>query len=395
MSEAFTYGVEEEFLLLSRSRLSVSSRNRDDIVSAINKDIGGSRCSKEFYAYQIETITDPCSDRMTLLSQLKVNREALLEVSARFDEIPLATGLLPERMSGWDEITDSAKYGSIIDRHPEYTMFGGGGMSALHVHVAVPADIDRIRILNSILPMVPVFIALAANSPIFDGSVGAFLSMRRAVLSAIPRFGFNPPFRRYEEYELWQSRYLKSGIIARPGELWWMVRPSQSYPTIELRAPDTCRSPLLAAALAALFRCLVIAGCRSDGASEPMASELSVLEESCRQAARYGVRARLPDPMAIPLELATLVRNCLSQLQPIAAEFGHDDDFGFIAHAVTGNEAALRTIEAWELYQDGLTEAGRKKFFDTLTVTADTQWSVYDDGRRRRPAENIPTAETK
>jgi glutamate---cysteine ligase / carboxylate-amine ligase len=372
MSDAFTYGVEEEFLLVSQGRLSISSRNRDDIVSFINKEIGDGRCSKEFYAYQIETITDPCSDRMTLLSQLITNREALLEVSARFDEIPLATGLLPERMAGSDEITASAKYKSIIDRHPEYTMFGTGGMSALHVHVEIPAEIDRIRIMNSISPMVPIFIALAANSPIFDGRVGAFLSMRQAVLRAIPRFGINPPFHRYAEYETWRDRYLNSGTIAQPGELWWMVRPSQNYPTIELRAPDTCGSPVLAAALAALFRCLVIAGCRTGGASAPTASGQSLLEEACRQAARYGVQARFPDPITDQLGLATVVRSCLLDLQPIAAEFGHDDDFGFIARSVGRNEAALRTIDAWKRYQDDLTDCKRKRFFDTLAVSTET-----------------------
>lgn len=369
MPESFTYGIEEEFLLCSKTTLHISSKNRDRIVDLVNEQIGG-RCSKEFFAYQIETVTDPCSDRWSLLRQLEENRRSLLEVSSRFDEFPIATGVLCERMPGWDEITNDKKYISIIERHPEYTMFGGGGISALHVHVGTPVEADRAHVINYVLPMMPIFIGLSANSPIFDGRAGPFLSMRRAVVNSIPRFGLMPAFRRYKDYDECQNGLLKLGVIERPGELWWMIRPSQRYPTIELRAPDTCVSPLMSAAIGALFRCSVVAACRNDNVQVLSILELNLLEERCRQAARYGLQARLPyATRPEPLDIKDLVRSCLAQLGPIAEEYGLDEDFSFIARTLIEDDAALKIREAWLGYQECRDEGRRRRYFDAITAS--------------------------
>lgn len=126
-----------------------------------------------------------------------------------------------------------------------------------HVHVGTLGKDDAVRASNRMRPWVPTFVALAAGSPIWNGRDTGHASWRTVAWSSWPSAGLPPHFFSTDAYDSAVQRLLDSGAALDPGMVYWDLRPSANWPTLELRVPDM--SPSLDGALlqAAVSRALV------------------------------------------------------------------------------------------------------------------------------------------
>ena len=103
--------------------------------------------------------------------------------------------------------------------------------------------------------MLPHFLALSTSSPFWQGHDTGLKSYRLAVWDELPRTGLPELYESYGEYQRHVGVLVRCGIIRDSTELWWDVRPSERFPTLEMRIPDLCTRVEDAVCIAALYRC--------------------------------------------------------------------------------------------------------------------------------------------
>jgi carboxylate-amine ligase len=130
-------------------------------------------------------------------------------------------------------------------------------LCGMHVHVEFPDPRRRVDVMARILPYLPLFIALSASSPFWQGHATGLKAYRLAAYDELPRTGLPELFHSNEDYEAYVDAMVRSGAMRDASHLWWSIRPSLKYPTLELRAPDSCTRIDDTIAIAALYRALV------------------------------------------------------------------------------------------------------------------------------------------
>lgn len=165
-------------------------------------------------------------------------------------------------------------------------------LSGLHVHVEVPAHLDRIRVMNEVLPWTPLLLALSCSSPFWDGVDSGFTSYRQTACDEWPRMGIPEYFENQAAYDAYLALLMRTGAITRPSECWWGVRPAAKYPTLELRMTDACPRLDDSLCIASLFRLLVAHAIEQVDAGAGYSQDSRwILKENRWRAKRDGLHA--------------------------------------------------------------------------------------------------------
>jgi carboxylate-amine ligase len=158
----------------------------------------------------------------------------------------------------------------------------------------------------------------------FHGVDTGYASYRTLAISRWPTVGPLPDVTCAAEYDQVVDALVHSGVISDPGMIYFDVRPSARYPTVEIRIADAC--PLLddVILLAVLGRALVAAAAREDAAGLPLPDLRAVLlRASTWRAARSGLLGDLVDPLTgDPRPARSQVAAMLTHLRPDLEEHG-------------------------------------------------------------------------
>ncbi|HTZ00846.1 MAG TPA: carboxylate-amine ligase [Xanthobacteraceae bacterium] len=250
----FQFGIEEEYFLADAETGEVPAETPDSLFETAAFGAPG-HIGREFLQAQIEVATEPhdqLDDARIELRQLRLNAAA---AAAEHGLSILACGTHP--MASWRDSVQSPKdrYDKVMD---DLQMIGQRNMlCGMHVHVEFPDPARRIDVMMRIMPYLPLFIALAASSPFWQRRATGLKGYRLAAYDELPRTGLPELFHTAAEYDAYVDAMVRSGAMADASHLWWAIRPSLKYPTLELRAPDCCTRLDDSIALAALYRSLV------------------------------------------------------------------------------------------------------------------------------------------
>ena len=253
-ADEFKFGVEEEYFLSDAKTFDVPAETPDELFETADFGISG-RIEREFLQAQIEVATEPhcrVGDARVELLRLRQNAAA---AAAEHGLVVLACGTHP--LAHWRQSVQSPKdrYSHVMD---VLQMIGQRNMlCGMHVHVEFPDPRRRVDVMARILPYLPLFIALSASSPFWQGHATGLKAYRLAAYDELPRTGLPELFRSNEDYEAYVDAMVRAGAMRDASHLWWSIRPSLKYPTLELRAPDSCTRVDDAIAIAALYRALV------------------------------------------------------------------------------------------------------------------------------------------
>lgn len=348
----YTLGMEEEYFVFDAKTRRAVRRLDKKFLARVQKDLG-TRVATEMLQSQIEVITPVCKTMADAREHLAYGRRVLSETAHDHGLGIAAMGTFP--LAFWPEqnITPKERYGAILD---DLQMIGLRNMlCGMHVHVAVPDPDSRINLIMRLTPFLPLLLALSTSSPFWQGHLSGLHGYRLAAYDELPRTGLPELFRTKEEFDEYIAALTWARIIPDATYIWWGLRPSLPYPTVELRVADSCTRLEDALAIAALFRCLVRALDR-DRAFNAGFDRVgrAITQENKWHAQRYGIGAIFVDPFArSPLS----VREWLNQI--------HD----LIAQDVTalGCEGEIRHLEA--ILADG-TSANRQTEIYTTTRAA-------------------------
>src|SRR5213075_1597481 len=164
--------------------------------------------------------------------------------------------------------------------------------SGLHIHIGMSDAETCFRVMETILPWLPVVLALSANSPYFEGRDTGKLSIRAEVLGFLPRHGAPPAFRDYAEWERFIERMTATGLANDYTSFWWDVRPHPRFGTLEIRMPDQPTSLTVTVGFSALLQalCATVA----DEAATP--ADRGDYAQNRWAALRFGTAAELIHP---------------------------------------------------------------------------------------------------
>jgi carboxylate-amine ligase len=127
----------------------------------------------------------------------------------------------------------------------------------MHVHVGLGDDELRIDLLGQVSYFLPHLLALSTSSPFWQGQDTGLKSYRISVFDELPRTGLPESFESYGEYARHVEILIRAGVIEDASKLWWDVRPSARFPTLELRIPDVCTRLRDGIAVAAMYVCIL------------------------------------------------------------------------------------------------------------------------------------------
>jgi glutamate---cysteine ligase / carboxylate-amine ligase len=284
----FQFGIEEEYFLADSESGEAPAETPDSLFQAAAFGMPGN-IGREFLQAQIEVATEPhrsAGDARIELRQLRLNAAA---AAAEHGLAILACGTHP--LASWRESVQSPKdrYDKVMD---DLQMIGQRNMlCGMHVHVEFPEPARRIDVMLRMLPYLPLFVALSTSSPFWQRRATGLKGYRLAAYDELPRTGLPELFRTAEEYEAYVDAMVRSGAMADASHLWWSIRPSLKYPTLELRAPDCCTRLDDTVAVAALYRSVArfLYGHPEHNAGLDVVDRAIAVENKWR-AQRYGVQ---------------------------------------------------------------------------------------------------------
>jgi carboxylate-amine ligase len=250
----FTLGIEEEYFLVDRATRDVVT-DPPAAMLAEYEALLGAQVSREFLRSQIEVGTRVCASIAEARADLRRLRGTVGSVAALHGMAPVAAATHPFARWEAQRTTEAGRYRSL-----ESDLQGVGRrlvICGLHVHIGIPDDELRIDLLNQASYFLPHLLVLSTSSPFWQGENTGLKSYRLAVFDEMPRTGTLERFASWGEYRRHVDILVGAGLIEDATKLWWDLRPSERFPTLEMRITDCCTTLDDTLSIAALFRCLL------------------------------------------------------------------------------------------------------------------------------------------
>ncbi|MBU2675442.1 MAG: carboxylate-amine ligase [Gammaproteobacteria bacterium] len=250
----FTIGVEEEYLLVDKeSRALVVDPPKTLMAEA--EEMCGPQVTAELLQSQIEIGTKVCRNVQEVHEDLAHLRRSVIEVAGRHGLAPIAASTHP--FSSWTEQKHTKK-----ERYDELTHEMQGAarrlvICGMHVHIGIDDDELRIDLMNQLSYFLPHLLALSCSSPFWIGRDTGLKSYRLTIFDALPRTGLPERFASFAEYKRHVSILIDAGLIEDSTRIWWDLRPSARFPTLETRIMDVCTRLEDTVALASLLMCIM------------------------------------------------------------------------------------------------------------------------------------------
>ncbi|MDP2700204.1 carboxylate-amine ligase [Thalassospira sp.] len=321
----FSIGIEEEFWLVNRETRDLAADPAAGFLKDCKAELGD-QVASEFMRCQIETGTKVCHSAAEARDQLVHLRTVLSGIAARYDMALLAASTHP--FAQWDnqKHTDGERYNTIA--RDLRTVVERLLICGMHVHVGIEDDDLRIELMAQASYFLPHLLALTTSSPFWRGRDTGLQTFRLSVFDNLPRTGLPEVFGSWAEYRRHVDMLINAGVIEDGTKLWWDLRPSDRWPTLEMRIADVCTSVEDAVCVATLTRCLLrmLYRLRRNNQRWRIYANMLVRENrwrACRYGSDAGDKAGLIDfGRSEIVPYADLLEEILDLIRPDAEHFG-------------------------------------------------------------------------
>lgn len=342
MSGHPTVGAEEEFLLVDPRTGEPSPRNAAVAAEAERR---GVTLQLELSSCQVETTSDVAATAAELGEQLRRLRRTAAQAAQAVGLQLLACGLPPATPHEFP-VTDTPRYRRIGE---EFGMVAHEqGICGCHVHVQVPDRAAAIHVSNWLRPWLPSLLALSANSRVYRSADSGYASWRSVLWRRWPAAGAPPFFTSPDEYDDAVGMLVDTGVILDKDMIYWDVRPSAEFPTVEVRVADVPATVDETVLLASLIRAAVMTAL--DSPDDARRLPPGALRAAYWKAAHDGLSGHALDLIhgrgAVPAreQLGVLVQRVRPALESLG-EYEHVVDE--LDRVATRGNGAMRQLRAW------------------------------------------------
>lgn len=339
----YTFGLEEEYFLVRRNARRLRHMPRaffDECRSAI----GDGQFGHELLQTQVEVQTAVHRDTGVARSDLLRLRTTVGRFAQRHGLAILAAGTHPRESWRRQRSTDKPHYDQVM---AQLQLPGRRNLlCGLHVHVQPDNPDARIDLMRRAQPFLPLLLAFSTSSPFWMGQPTGLMGYRQTAYQEIPRTGLPPLFADQAGYDRYLRRLTQSGAIENAGFLWWALRPSVKFPTLELRVTDCCTDAEDALAIAQLYRCLIRHIERQPKLHAGLdAGVQAIVAENLWRAQRYGFDAGLIDLSSNRLvSVLEMFRNLQQVLADDVAALGIEAEFDHLWRILHTGTSAHRQL---------------------------------------------------
>ena len=327
----FTIGIEEEYYLVDRETRDLVKSRPEEMMAALEKKFK-TQVVPEFISSQIEVGTKVCKSVADAGRDLRRLRKALAREADKHGMAIIAASTHPFASWATQSHTDKERY-NILARDLQ-AVARRLLISGMHVHVGVADDDLRIDLLNQVSYFLPHLLALSTSSPFWRGKDTGLKSYRIAVFDELPRTGLPEQFESWGEYQRHVNVLTQAGVIDNPSKLWWDVRPSARFPTLEVRIADIPTLIEDTISIAAIYLCLLRMLYRLRRQNQRWRKYANMLiSENRWRAQRYGFDSGLVDfGKGEIVPYAGLLEEIIEMIGEDAAYFGCESE---VEHART------------------------------------------------------------
>jgi glutamate---cysteine ligase / carboxylate-amine ligase len=343
----FTVGIEEEYLLVDVRTGDLHGDPPPELLEECT-ELGAGQISPEFLRCQIEVGTRVCRTMQEARADLARLRRIIVDVSARYGVAPIAASTHPFARVLSQKQTDKERYFALA-REMQATA-RRMVICGMHVHVGLDDDEMRIDLMNQMAYFLPHLLALSCSSPFWEGEQTGLKSFRLTIFNSLPRTGLPERFASYGEFRRHIETLIRNGLIQDTSKIWWDIRPSSRYPTLETRIMDCCTSIddsiCLAAFTVSLMRMLY--RLRSANQKWREYPHLLIAENRWR-AMRYGTDEKLLDLARGELvAFPVLLEELIALVRPDAEALGCVAEVEHAREIVRRGTSAHRQVSIYE-----------------------------------------------
>ena len=330
-----TLGVEEEFLIVDASTGELRSKAERLLTGA--KVALGDDVTPELNLSQIETGTAVCTGLGEVRTQLVRLRR---EMAAAADAIGcrvVASGSHPSAHWKDQQINPTKDRYRMLEEVFQLTA-RKQLVCGSHVHVGIPDADLAIHAFNRVRLWLSPLLALTANSPFWMSVDSGYASYRTQVWSQWPLTDMPEPFASRADYDELVEELVAIEAIRDATFVYWDVRPSVRYDTLEFRIADSCLTVDEAVMLAGLVRGLTCTAAAEVVAGLPLKPvRREVVEAAKWRAARFGTEGSLVDIEAAQSRpAAEVVASLLDYMRPALEELGDWDEVSALVEQTLG-----------------------------------------------------------
>jgi carboxylate-amine ligase len=294
-STDFTVGLEEEFGILDAGHLGLVPRY-DELRRAADEDpLLAASVAGELISSEIEITSGRGADLRAALGAQREHRRRLFALAAERGIALGATGTHPWSDYREQPIINTEHYRR-VEQGLQYVAWRNNTFS-LHVHVGIRGADRAVQVCDRLRPVLPILLAISANSPFLDGRDSGLHSARTQTFTrSFPRCGIPDAFGSWGAFADYIGFLIATGSIVEYTQVWWSVRPHLSFGTVEVRICDVQPTAPESDGLASLIVACVAQAAREIDAGVPRRDlPARLIEENMWRAIRYGRDGELLD----------------------------------------------------------------------------------------------------
>jgi carboxylate-amine ligase len=362
-STDFTIGLEEEFAILDPVSLELEHRFEEVYAACQQDELLAESAAGELIASEVEIRSGRAESFAEAMARQQQRRVRLFEL---VEAMGLALGAMGTHP--WASYLDQR----IIDT-PHYTRLRDelgwvaqrNNTWSMHVHMGVRGADRAIAVCDRIRELLPLLLAVSANSPFLDRRDSGLHTVRTEIFTrTFPRCGVPSTFGDWRRYAEFVEMLERANSIVESTQLWWSVRPHHHFGTVEVRICDAQTRGEESFALAGLIAACIAQAAIDydehgyDGRGAPLADR--EIEENLWRAIRYGAGGRMIDfRRGEEVETRAMLDSVLAWTEPVRSQLGIDP-------RLPGRNGAQRALEALgagvaieDVYRDAVAETRR------------------------------------
>ncbi len=350
---SFTIGIEEEYLLVDRETRDLVTEPPDALLERASAETGG-LMTREFLQSQLEIGTSKCASVPHAAAEIRELRSALADVAGEFGFAIIAASTHPFAEWSKQRFTPRERYDKLAQDHQ--VVARRMLICGMHVHVGIDDDELRIDLMEQATYFLPHILALSTSSPFWHGQRTGLHCYRLSVFDGMPRTGLPEVFDSWAEYERHVGVLISAGQIEDASKIWWDLRPSTRFPTLEMRIADVCTRAAHGATVAAVFQSVLamLWELKRDNQRWRTYSNMLIQENRWR-AQRYGIDEGLIDfGLGEVVQCSELGEELIDLLSPSARRLNCLDELLGVRDIMAGGTSAHRQVA---IYDDAI-EAG-------------------------------------
>ncbi|HLF63761.1 MAG TPA: YbdK family carboxylate-amine ligase [Saprospiraceae bacterium] len=346
---SLTLGVEMEIQLLDQGTLQLIPRAPD--VLALVKD---EKLTKEMFRSTLELITGICRDVHDVSDDLMKTLRRVREAGKALDIAFSATGTHP--IADYNEriLSASPRYHQLLDRNQ--WLIRRMAVYGLHVHIAMRNGEECIRFMNFFLHFIPHLIALSASSPFWKGVDTGLAASRPTVYEAHPTSGLPYVVRDWAQFNILYHNLLRVGSIESMKDIWWDMRPSPTYGTLEIRICDGPATMLELESIVALIH-LLAHWFDTHGDEFYQKNSLTpedwILRENKWRAIRYGTEAEIINHKTLEVKkLSESIYYWLENVEPYTRKLNYQKYVACMKDLIAKGNSSTRQRKVMSIHND-------------------------------------------